>query len=100
MAKRLLSQGSRRHRLLSPDQAVRVAEEVVKIQRDFGNRSDRGNARLKYTIEGRGVDWFKKELPPDWDGISKSPGNSRLIPLRTVTDGPKTRMENGLMDFL
>ena len=45
-----------------PDQAVRVAEEVVKIQRDFGNRSDRRNARLKYTIEGRGVDWFKKEL--------------------------------------
>jgi len=45
-----------------PEQAVRVAEEIVKIQRDFGNRSDRRNARLKYTIEGRGVDWFKQEL--------------------------------------
>jgi len=45
-----------------PDQAVQVAEEIVKIQRDFGNRSDRRNARLKYTIEGRGVEWFKKEL--------------------------------------
>jgi len=44
------------------EQAVQVAEEIVKIQRDFGNRSDRRNARLKYTIEGRGVDWFKKEL--------------------------------------
>ena len=45
-----------------PEQAVQVAEEIVKIQRDFGNRSDRRNARLKYTIEGRGVDWFKQEL--------------------------------------
>lgn len=44
------------------EQAVQVSEEVVKIQRDFGNRSDRRNARLKYTIEAHGVDWFKKEL--------------------------------------
>tara|TARA_Y100001934_G_scaffold200299_1_gene236200 strand:- start:581 stop:2149 length:1569 start_codon:yes stop_codon:yes gene_type:complete len=46
----------------SPDQAVQVAEEVVKIQRDHGDRSDRRHARLKYTIEDLGVDWFKREL--------------------------------------
>ena len=45
-----------------PEQAVQVAEEVVKIQRDYGDRSDRRQARLKYTIENRGVDWFKDEL--------------------------------------
>ena len=45
-----------------PEQAIQVSEEVVKIQRDFGNRSDRRNARLKYTIEAHGVDWFKSEL--------------------------------------
>jgi sulfite reductase (NADPH) hemoprotein beta-component len=45
-----------------PEQAVQVSEQVVKIQRDFGNRSDRRNARLKYTIEAHGVDWFKNEL--------------------------------------
>ncbi|MBT5031364.1 MAG: hypothetical protein HOM55_03610, partial [Proteobacteria bacterium] len=44
------------------EQAVQVSEEIVKIQRDFGNRSDRRNARLKYTIEAHGVDWFKNEL--------------------------------------
>jgi sulfite reductase (NADPH) hemoprotein beta-component len=44
------------------DQAVQVSEEIVKVQRDFGNRSDRRNARLKYTIEAHGVDWFKNEL--------------------------------------
>ena len=46
----------------SPEQAVQVAEEVVKIQRDYGDRSDRRHARLKYTIEDRGVEWFKSEL--------------------------------------
>lgn len=45
-----------------PEQVVQVAEEVVKIQRDHGDRSDRRHARLKYTIEDRGVEWFKGEL--------------------------------------
>ncbi len=45
-----------------PEQAVQVAEEVVKIQRDFGDRSDRRHARLKYTIQDRGAEWFAKEL--------------------------------------
>lgn len=45
-----------------PDQAVAVAEQVVCVQRDFGDRSNRRHARLKYTIDDRGVDWFKAEL--------------------------------------
>jgi sulfite reductase (NADPH) hemoprotein beta-component len=45
-----------------PDQVIQVSEEVVKIQRDHGDRSDRRHARLKYTIEDRGVEWFKEEL--------------------------------------
>ena len=44
-----------------PEQVVQVAEEV-KIQRDHGDRCDRRHARLKYTIEDRGVEWFKEEL--------------------------------------
>ena len=46
----------------TPEQVLHVAEEVVKIQRDHGDRSDRRHARLKYTIEDRGVGWFKDEL--------------------------------------
>jgi sulfite reductase (NADPH) hemoprotein beta-component len=46
----------------SPDQVVQVAEEVVKIQRDFGDRSDRRHARMKYTVEDRGADWMLEEL--------------------------------------
>ena len=46
----------------TPEQAVAVAEQVVCVQRDFGDRSNRRHARLKYTIDDRGVDWFKAEL--------------------------------------
>lgn len=45
-----------------PDQAVNVAEQVVKIQRDHGDRSNRKHARLKYTIDDNGLDWFRDEL--------------------------------------
>ncbi len=47
---------------LTPEQVLKVAETVLMIQRDFGDRSDRKHARLKYTIADRGVDWFKGEL--------------------------------------
>jgi sulfite reductase (NADPH) hemoprotein beta-component len=44
------------------DDAPLVAEAVVTTQRDFGNRSNRRRARLKYTIEDRGLDWFAGEV--------------------------------------
>src|SRR5688572_18100732 len=47
---------------LTPDQTLKVAETVVTIQRDFGDRTDRKHARFKYTIDDRGLDWFKAEL--------------------------------------
>src|SRR5688572_11112915 len=47
---------------LTPEQTLKVAETVVMIQRDYGDRTDRKHARLKYTIADRGVDWFKAEL--------------------------------------
>ena len=46
----------------TPEQAIAVAEQVVCVQRDFGDRSNRRHARFKYTIDDRGVDWFKAEL--------------------------------------
>jgi sulfite reductase (NADPH) hemoprotein beta-component len=47
---------------LTPEQMLKVAETVVMIQRDYGDRTDRKHARLKYTIADRGIDWFKAEL--------------------------------------
>jgi len=42
--------------------AVAVAEAVVTVQRDWGNRANRKHARLKYTIEDRGLDAFRAEV--------------------------------------
>lgn len=47
---------------ITPDQAVLVAEAVVKVQRDFGNRSDRKVARLKYLIHDWGIEKFKAKV--------------------------------------
>lgn len=46
----------------TPNQVIEVAEKVVSIQRDYGNRSNRKNARFKYTIDARGLEWIKAEL--------------------------------------
>ncbi len=46
----------------TPEQAVDVGEKVVTVQRDWGNRAVRKNARLKYTIEKHGIDAFRAEV--------------------------------------
>ena len=47
---------------LRPEQLLAVAEAVLTTQRDFGNRAVRKRARLKYTIDDRGIDWFVGEI--------------------------------------
>jgi sulfite reductase (NADPH) hemoprotein beta-component len=44
------------------EDAVAVAEAVVTVQRDWGDRTDRKHARLKYTIEDRGLAAFRAEV--------------------------------------
>ncbi len=46
----------------APEQVLEVAENVVKVQRDYGDRVDRKHARLKYTIDDRGIYWFQNAL--------------------------------------
>lgn len=45
-----------------PDQVLAVAEAVVKVQRDNGERENRKNARLKYTVERMGLEVFKAKV--------------------------------------
>ncbi|ENG4186650.1 assimilatory sulfite reductase (NADPH) hemoprotein subunit [Providencia rettgeri] len=44
------------------DKTLAIAEAIVTTQRDWGNRTDRKNAKTKYTIERVGVDTFKAEV--------------------------------------
>ena len=47
---------------IKPEDIPAVAEAIVTTQRDFGDRTDRAHARLKYTISDRGIEWFKGEV--------------------------------------
>ncbi|ADE53649.1 NADPH-dependent assimilatory sulfite reductase hemoprotein subunit [Coraliomargarita akajimensis] len=45
-----------------PEQVVAVAEKIVSIQRDWGDRVERAHARFKYTVEDNGVEKVRAEL--------------------------------------
>ncbi len=47
---------------VEPQQVEALTRAVIETQRDFGDRSDRRHARLKYTIDDRGIEWFKWEV--------------------------------------
>ena len=41
---------------------MKVAEAIVTIQRDWGDRTNRKHARLKYTLDDNGADKFRAEI--------------------------------------
>jgi sulfite reductase (NADPH) hemoprotein beta-component len=47
---------------LEPEKVEPVAKAVLTIHRDFGDRTDRKHARLKYVLEEKGADWFRQEV--------------------------------------
>jgi sulfite reductase (ferredoxin) len=47
---------------VDPDHLLDVIEAVITVQRDWGRRDDRQRARLKYTIEERGIDPIRAEV--------------------------------------
>lgn len=53
---------------IAPSQAPALAQTIMEIQRDFGDRKDRHRARFKYTLDRLGVEWFHNELARRWGG--------------------------------
>lgn len=47
---------------ISLEHVLQVAEHVVTVQRDYGDRVNRKNAKTKYTIDRIGVDNFRSEV--------------------------------------
>ncbi len=65
---------------ITPDQITRIGEAVLTTQRDYGDRTNRKHARLKYTIEDKGIAWVQgrggealRASPSDPSGRSSSP---------------------------
>ena len=44
------------------EHVVDIAKAVLTVHRDFGDRTDRKRARLKYVVQDRGVDWTRAEI--------------------------------------
>ena len=45
-----------------PENALKAAEAVLTVQRDWGDRTNRAHARVKYTVEDRGLDAWRAEV--------------------------------------
>jgi sulfite reductase beta subunit-like hemoprotein len=63
---------------------VDAVEAIVTTQRDHGNRTDRRNARMKYTIEAMGIDAFRAEVAGRLPGIGTFP--AKELRFDTVED--------------
>jgi sulfite reductase (NADPH) hemoprotein beta-component len=44
------------------EKVMKAIYEIITVQRDFGNRSDRKLARLKYTLDKMGVEAYRAEV--------------------------------------
>ncbi|HEX6750445.1 MAG TPA: NADPH-dependent assimilatory sulfite reductase hemoprotein subunit [Longimicrobium sp.] len=63
-----------------PDEVLEVAAAVIAVQRDWGNRTDRRHARLKYLLDERGIGWFRAE-------VERELGRALLPPLPVTVTG-------------
>jgi sulfite reductase beta subunit-like hemoprotein len=45
-----------------PDDIIQAVDAVITIQRDYGDRTNRKHARLKYLIDDVGPEWFAAEM--------------------------------------
>lgn len=44
--------------VLPPAEATEIADRVVRVFSEHGDRTNRNRARLKYVLDARGLDWF------------------------------------------
>ncbi|KAJ1934704.1 Sulfite reductase [NADPH] subunit beta, partial [Linderina pennispora] len=44
------------------EHAVIVAEKIMLVQRDHGDRTNRKHARMKYTVDDHGMDWWREQV--------------------------------------
>lgn len=61
------------------DQALAVATAIIKVQRDFGNRADRKQARMKYLIHNWGLDKFKQKVEEYYGGPLDEPKDVPVV---------------------
>ncbi len=61
-AKKTFPALAKRMAFVTPENCCRIAEAIVKVQRDHGCRTDRKTARMKYLIADKGLEWFREQV--------------------------------------
>ena len=61
-AKKTFPALGKRMAFVKPEQAIEVAQAILKVQRDNGNREDRKIARMKYLVNDWGIERFRAEV--------------------------------------
>jgi sulfite reductase (ferredoxin) len=74
---------------VGPDDLIPAVEAAVKLQRDFGDRSDRQHARIKYLVEENGIEWTKKHFG---EYFAKAGGKVIKEPVSGITYQVPTHM--------
>ncbi|MCZ7645095.1 MAG: NADPH-dependent assimilatory sulfite reductase hemoprotein subunit [Planctomycetota bacterium] len=64
--------------------ALDVAKAVIAAFRDYGDRTNRKHARLKYQIAERGIAWLRKEVESRMPGVKTA--DPRPVELGSVED--------------
>src|SRR5258708_5411118 len=77
--------------IVKPSEATLVADAVVRVYIDHGDRTSRTKARLKYVLDGWGIDKFltaleeklgRKLVRMPVEALSPRPPVDRLVPIR------------------
>jgi len=55
-----------------PEDVIEVAKAVLTIHRDYGDRTNRKHARLKYVVQEKGAEWVLRPLPTFTAGTAPS----------------------------
>src|SRR5690606_15353403 len=73
-----------------PEHLLATAEAVVTLQRDHGDRRERQHARLKYTVDRLGIDWFREQL-----GLRSGTALEPVRPYRFESNGDRYGWSRG-----
>ncbi len=79
------------------EKVLKAVYEIITVQRDFGNRSDRKLSRLKYTIDKLGIDQYRAEVEKEPGSALSRPESLNLNKEKTVTGGSGIMKGNGFI---
>ncbi|HTV73396.1 MAG TPA: NADPH-dependent assimilatory sulfite reductase hemoprotein subunit [Candidatus Acidoferrales bacterium] len=68
---------------VTPEEVIPVVEAIVTVQRDYGDRTDRKHARMKYVVAERGIPWYRQRVE---ERLGRKLADPRAIAFDNVDD--------------